>query len=489
MATSYVVEVPAGTTSQSGGELADAVRFEFETPAPNMDWLAPRHDSLDLQPVFLAAFDQRIEPAAALEAITLTADGDQQRIRLATTAEIEGDEYISSLLGRVLDDTWVAFRPATPLEPDSSIRIEVGPHVPSAEAPNTSGNSSVVEARTYPPLRLEDSGCSYRGCRPGQALRAWFNNLLDVETLNPADISITPALPGATVSVYYNTVTIAGPTAGGTVYEVVIPEGLGDTFGQRLGQPETVRFSIEEARPHLSFLGGRLATVDPLGARQTTPVMVRQWEQLRVRLHVVEPSDYGSFLDFAYRWRRRDIDVVEAPWPAAVDEIVDTGIDGDALTEVPIDLSGALNGEHGHVVMIVEGAGPLAETEPGYSTVAWVQDTDIGVDMITDYRDVVVWTTDLRSGDPLAGVQIEVGAGAAPLTTDGDGLARASLNLGGHEWIVATLGSDRALNPVNVETWPQDDQTIWYTADDRGIYRPGVTLHLKGLGSQPRSER
>ena len=153
MATSYVVEVPAPATSQSGGELAEAVRVEFETPAPNMVWLIPQHDSLDLQPVFLVAFDQRIEPAAALEAITFSAGGNQHQIRLASAAEIEGDEYISSLLGYALDDTWVAFRPAAPLEPDSSIRIEVGPHVPSAEGPNTSGNSSVVEAHTYAPLR------------------------------------------------------------------------------------------------------------------------------------------------------------------------------------------------------------------------------------------------------------------------------------------------------------------------------------------------
>ena len=135
MATSYVVEVPAGTTSQSGGELAEAVRVEFETPAPNMAWLTPLHDSLDLQSVFLVAFDQRIEPAAALEAITFSAGGDQHQIRLASAAEIEGDEYISSRLGYAVDDTWVAFRPVAPLEPDSSIRIEVGPHVPSAEGP------------------------------------------------------------------------------------------------------------------------------------------------------------------------------------------------------------------------------------------------------------------------------------------------------------------------------------------------------------------
>ncbi|MYB28031.1 MAG: hypothetical protein F4X38_02720 [Acidimicrobiaceae bacterium] len=481
MATSYVVEVPAGTTSQSGGELAEAVRFEFETPAPNMVWLVPQYDSLDLQPVFLVAFDQRVQPAAALEAITFFAGGYQRGIRLATAAEIEGDEYLSSLLGYALDDTWVAFRPVEPLEPDSPIRIEVGPHVPSAEGPNTSSNSSVVEARTYAPLRVEDTSCSYQGCRPGRALDVWFNNTLDAETLDAADVSITPALPGATVSVYGRSMTIAGPTTGGTVYEVVIPAALGDVFGQRLGEPQTVEFRINEAVPYLSFAGGRIATVDPLGVQQTIPVMVRQWEQLRVRLYAVEPSDYGSYLDFVSHWRRSRIRRVDdAPWPLAIDEIVDTGIDHDALTEVPIDLSSALNGEHGHVVMIVDGVGRPAETEAVYSTMAWVQDTDIGIDMITDYRDVVVWTTDLRSGDPLAGVTIQLEGRGATLTTDDDGLARASLNTGGHGWVVATLGADRALNPVNVAAWPRDDQTIWYTTDDRGIYRPGETLHLKG---------
>ena len=485
MATSYVVEVPAGTTSQSGGALAQAVRFEFETPTPSMEWLVPQYDSLDLQPVFAVGFDQRIEPAAALEAITFTAEGDQHQIRLATESEIEADEYISYRIGHALDGTWVAFRPEAPLEPDSAVRIEVGPHLPSAEGPNTSDDSSVVEARTYAPLRLEDTSCSYRRCLPGWSLDLWFNNMLDTETLDAADISITPALPGATVSVYGNSITIAGPTAGGTTYEVVIPAALGDEFGQTLQESETVEFSIAEALPHLSFTGGRLATVDPLGARQTIPVMVRQWKQLRVRLYVVEPSDYGAFLNLESRWQRsRDRSEVNIPWPAAIDEIIDTGIDDDALTEVPIDLSGALDGEHGHVVMIVDGAGRLADTviapEIERSTMAWVQDTDIGVDMITDFRDVVVWTTDLRTGDPLAGVEIDLTPRNRTFTTDADGLARASLSLDGHEWIVASLGDDRALNPVSVSAWPQDDQTIWYTADDRGIYRPGETLHLKG---------
>ena len=95
-----------------------------------------------------------------------------------------------------------------------------------------------------------------KGAGRVRALAVWFNNTLDAETLNAADVYITPELPGATVSVHGRTMTIAGPTAGGTVYEVVIPEGLGDVFGQTLEESETVEFSIDEARPHLSFMGG-----------------------------------------------------------------------------------------------------------------------------------------------------------------------------------------------------------------------------------------
>ncbi len=94
MATSYVVEVPEGTESQSGGELAETFRIEFETPPPSMVRLIPDHNSLELHPVFLVTFDQRVEPSAVLDAITLSADGQGREIRLASAAEVEGDELI-----------------------------------------------------------------------------------------------------------------------------------------------------------------------------------------------------------------------------------------------------------------------------------------------------------------------------------------------------------------------------------------------------------
>ncbi|MYC46214.1 MAG: hypothetical protein F4X49_11810 [Acidimicrobiia bacterium] len=486
MATSYTVEIPAGTQSQSGGELAATFRFEFETPPPTVTRLTHAYshlESLGLEPVFLATFDQRVEPAAVLEVITLRADGREREIRLATAAEIEGEERVSYYAEQALEDTWVAFRPVAPLEPDTPISITVGPHVPSAEGPNTGGDSSTIEARTYAPLRVTGTNCSTWSCPLGIPLEVYFNNRLDVATVYAADITVTPGIPDAAISAYGPYLAIDGPTTGGAVYEVVIPATVGDEFGQTLGDPETVTFEIEEADPLIWYLGGGFATVDPLGVRQTTPVIVRQWEELRVRLYAVEPDDFQSYLAFASRARyQRILPESDVPWPLTADETIRTGIRDDALTEVPIDLSGVLEGGHGHVVMIVEGAGRLAETADRYRSaraIAWIQDTDIGVDLVEDGLDVVVWTTDLRSGDPLAGVEIQLGDRRPPLVTDADGLVRAATGADGFEGIVASLGMDRALSPVIA--WESlEDQTIWHTADDRGMYRPGETVRLKG---------
>ncbi len=488
MATSYVVEVPAGTTSQTGGVLAETVRFEFATPAPNMVSFTPQHDSLNLQPVFLVTFDQRVDAASVLETITLVAGGTERELRLATEAEIEADDGIKRRVGVTLDGTWVAFRPVVELEPDSDITIEVGPHVPSAEGIRTSAASESVRARTYAALQVQDTRCSRQyPCYPGSWLSAYFNNVLDPATLDADDLEITPELAGARISVEYNSVNIVGPTQADTVYEVVFPATLADEFGQALGEAVTVEFHMDDARPFISASGRKLVTLDPLADRQTMPVTVRNHDRLRVRLYDVSPGDYGSFVSFFERIEgSRDGTLPDAPWRLISDEVVDTGADSDTVTEVRIDLDDALGGDHGHVIVIVEGVGRFAnltyrddEYWSNRPLLIWVQDTDIGVDMITDYQDVVVWTTSLDSGEPLSDVEISLEGGNPTLSTDDEGLARASIS-GRFNWIVATLEDDQAINPANVQAWYRTDQLIWYTADDRGTYRPGETLHLKG---------
>src|SRR6185312_14977990 len=94
-ATTYQVEVPAGTKSlmwrgagsagpagATGGVLKDAVKFSFETPAPTLvsEWPVNGPTHLDV-PMF-AMFDQKIDRAAVLASVQVTSNGETFPVEL-----------------------------------------------------------------------------------------------------------------------------------------------------------------------------------------------------------------------------------------------------------------------------------------------------------------------------------------------------------------------------------------------------------------------
>ena len=76
MATEYTVTIPAGTTSATGGKLAETVQFTFRTPPPTVQQTYPYSgEPQPLDPLFFISFDQRIDPGAVLETIKVEAEG------------------------------------------------------------------------------------------------------------------------------------------------------------------------------------------------------------------------------------------------------------------------------------------------------------------------------------------------------------------------------------------------------------------------------
>ena len=66
--------------------------WTFSTPAPRVTSFVGESDSLPLEPVFVAVFDQRVDPAAVLDTITLEAAGQRVALRLASAAEVDADD-------------------------------------------------------------------------------------------------------------------------------------------------------------------------------------------------------------------------------------------------------------------------------------------------------------------------------------------------------------------------------------------------------------
>src|SRR5690606_23587290 len=58
---------------------------------------------------------------------------------------------------------------------------------------------------------------------------------------------------------------------------------------------------------------------------------------------------------------------------------------------------------------------------------AWVQQTRLGLDAFSDGQQLVIWTTDLVTGDPVPGVSVELLGRDESVVTDADGLASVAL--------------------------------------------------------------
>ncbi|MCD4699470.1 MAG: Ig-like domain-containing protein, partial [Phycisphaerae bacterium] len=218
MATEYMVTIPAGTQSATGGVLADTVQFSFSTPTVTMINYYPSSTPQPRDPLFFVAFNQRINPQAVLETIKVTAGNQQVSIVLATAEEIAQDKTVSNMTESANEGRWLVFRASELLPLDTNISILIGPGTPSAEGPLVTQAQQNFNFQTYAPLRIEDHGCAWYEdeCPPLTPFFIEFNNPLDLDVYDDSMLRISPELPGAAVMIYGDMISIRGATEGRT---------------------------------------------------------------------------------------------------------------------------------------------------------------------------------------------------------------------------------------------------------------------------------
>lgn len=493
MATRYAFEVPAGTTSATGGRLEHAFRFHFETPPPQLVSKHPVGGPQGLEPVIFLGFDQRIDPAAVLPFVEVSVGG---KLRLATVDEVERDPEVARLAKAAEPGRWMALRLDKRLSPGATVTVALGRGAPSAEGPLTTEEAQTFEFRTYERLRVEDHGCSWgKKCPP---LTPWFirfNNPIDEKAFAEAggarSIKVAPDLPGLEVDVSGSHMTLRGASRGRTTYAVTVPPTLRDTFGQTLEREETLAFHVGSAEPVLGASGNGFVVLDPYGSPRFS-VYSMNHRKLEVTIHAVTPSDFPAF---AKLMRENDPDDLPAPPGREVfaDTIEPKG-EPDTIVETVLDLAPALGNGLGHAVVIVRPAERPKEHWRWQMVRAWVQSTRIGLDAAVDASEMVAWATSLKDGAPLEGVEVTIEPGGAVATTATDGTASLALPEQNEDWeaprfLLARAGADAAILPERLYWWggstawrrrDEPDALRWYVLDDRKMYRPGEVVCLKG---------
>ena len=494
MATEYTVEVPAGTASANGDTVAGATTFSFATPPLGLGAVYPEYGPHGLEPVMFLSFDQRIDPQALIKHMELTTSRGGQPIglRMATEDEIAADAVVTALIERTEEGRWIALRARSVLPKASSITVTVKRGAPSAEGPRTTASDQYQTFQTYDPLQVTDHHCSwYDDCPPTAPWYIEFNNPLDEAAFDSTKIRVEPAVPGLLIQQSGASLTLTGVKTGRTTYTVTLPASVTDQFGQTLGRAKELKFQVGPAEKTLFGPGQEMVTLDPSGP-PSFPVFSTNHDKIKVRVHRVDPSLWGAWCD----WRRTYNYDTDQPGSLPGVEVLNTKLkvegESDSLVETAIDLGPYLQGGSGQFLLWIEPAKQPKERWQRQEILAWVQVTGMGLTAFADHEEIVAWVTRLADGAAVEGAKLQILPDETPVgTADGHGLARTELpeDPRGPQVLVATLGDDLAMLPQSTSWWndhagwrrvEQYDQMRWYTFDDRGLYKPGEEVRLKG---------
>jgi uncharacterized protein YfaS (alpha-2-macroglobulin family) len=483
MATEYAVEIPAGTKAMSGQALQRAVQWTFSTPPVTVKRSWPSSRQEKREPLLFVELDQQIEPKDFLGSIELASGRGAVPIRLAAADEVESNDAVRRMSQAAEKGRWIAFKPVAKLDTATSFTVRIKAGAPSAEGPRRTTKDQAYSFSTYGPLRVQSSQCGYGDtCPPLQPFFVTFSNSIDMKTFDKKVVSVVPEIPGMKVEVNGQSMTISGRTKGRTRYAVTVGGSLGDIHDQTMGDDAHLTFDVGSAEPTMFGAEGDMVLLDPASPRSYTVYSINE-PGLHARVFAVGPEDWDKYVKYTQEWERPR--KLQPPGRLVSDNVLAPKKAPDELVSTTIDLAPALNGGHGQMLVVVEPTRAPAKGSRRAELDIWVQSTDLGVNAFVEQDLLTGWVTRLGDGVPQEGVQLSLlGAGSA--TTDKDGLARVAFSDKPGKLVVARKGKDvaivteRGYGAHSYVRSARADSARWLVFDDRGMYKPGEQVHLKG---------
>ena len=487
MATTYTLRVPAGTKTANGTTLDTAFEQHFSTPPVRLVGHTPTNDPTPLRPVIALTFDQRVDDAAIAAAAQITANGKPVAVHVATTLEIAADPVARHLAESTKPDLFVALVPDADLPNAARVDVTLPEGTPSAEGPLKTTGAQSFSFHTFGPLKFAESRCGWdTPCRPGWPLYVRFTNPLDPDIDLDKLVTVEPKAEGGTLAIEGDAVVLYGGTQANTTYSVTVGAGVRDVFGQTLTEAVRASFSVGAAEPAWPSLwaSGDPQIPDPYAPPRA--VFVAQgMSKVHVRVAKVTAKDWSAYVEPE---RENYQEPPPLPGTVVLDQVRTISGDTNAPSLFEVDLSTLANGGVGQFV--VELSSPTGTPRDRRQfTRAWVNATHLGLAAWVDAKDALVQVTDLSTGRPVPGAAVALG-GKVVGTSDKDGLVAFASPPDTHKapLLTATLGADEALmtasgGPSIWGAWSPGGRGVegaFFVFDDRALYRPSETAHLKG---------
>jgi len=506
--TEFALAIPAGTRSIDGYALKDDFRWSFATVRPRLVRSIP-HDGARQQRLetdLLLVFNQPVDPGKAGAHLVFTgssADGREEAVPFdlvpAAGKRLE-EEGITLPPGQTL-----VVRPKSKLEPDRAYALELKAGLPGREGPLGMENNAVIRFETFKAFvfeELEDT----EGREPYEPLRFRFSN----RVLYKDFVSKVKFEPPVEIPDYYSEwdhgdedIWLSVPLKPETAYTVILPADLKDDFDNFLGRETKVTFNTGPYPPSLRMTTGQ-GVVEAYGDL-TYPLSAVNVSSARLRAARISKEEAVPLLT------GEDIfSTSEAfkPGPAfyVAEKTLTFNLPRNERQFVPIQLGEFVPSGRGFLFLELD---TLAKERWGRYPKAFLQLTELGISGKFSPENNLFWVSDLRTGLPAADVAVELrGDSNAVLwrgKTDASGLARSpgwkALGLKPQndwekprQWVLASRAGDTAIlssdwgtgvEPYRFDIpydWnPEPEPVAGTLFTERGIYRAGETVHIKGI--------
>jgi uncharacterized protein YfaS (alpha-2-macroglobulin family) len=506
-ATEIKATIPSGTKSLDGFVLKEDFSWTFQTLRPRLLEHFPRHEQKWLKPdtEILLVFNQPIQKSKSY--ISLRKTGTE-------TAEIPVEFSLKVPDADLLEENNIdsppeytlLLQPKEKLLPDSLYTVEIAEGLPGRQGDLGMEKPVIFQFETYASFTFLSSNAG-EDHNPRDSLKFSFSNPVPYNTF----IQKIHFEPEVAIPEYYSewdhsdsTLWINLPLQPETQYKVRIDAELQDIFANQL--PEDVELAFTTAPYPASFsMNTRHRIVEAYSDLNYPLYVVNTPEILAEAAHLSKEEilpllDDEKIFRSSEKWDKKDFFDVRKKMSFPITR--------NRRDVFPLKLKELFpeTQEHGTIFLQVD---TLLEDKWSRYPKAMLQVTEMGLTAKFSPENNLIWVTELRSGQPMPGVALEIRDSSNKIywrgKTDAKGMVESPgwKHLGiksknpwsqPEQWVFATKGDDFAfissewdtgLSPYQFDIpfdWnPQPVAIQGYVFTERGLYRAGETVHIKGI--------
>ncbi|MFO0746409.1 MAG: MG2 domain-containing protein [Myxococcota bacterium] len=356
-------------------------------------------------------------------------------------------------------------------------------------------------------LKVNDITCGWNRCTTTDTWTVSFNNPVEAKGLAGC-LHFEPSLGISRIDYegYSAVVHLRDEPTVGKSYALVATPACTDTLGTHLAAKFAQTMVVQQPAAALKMpVGSGYVTPPADGEPLLLRVGAAHTGKLFVAKKRIQRADLGAFLaQNLDNWG--GLSLANAP-TETTEEITPMAASEHTMVDVGVHLDDALGGDKTGLVYVY-----VATERDGYSDQkserkALLQITDLGISAKTGPQDVTVFVTSLTQHTPIAGAKVELMSTKGEVvwtgTTGDDGAVQGPGLVDSWEErkdddprvVVVSNGDDFAfldLTDWDTKTEPyrfnlpyaweaKKDQLVGMIFTERGVYRAGETVHVKGI--------